>query len=93
MAKTPPSPSDSTIDKLCLKNVISAISRRNAEALKIIKSRKHGQLLLCADEPWLQRVRRQAERHGLSLADYIRQTLVRQLLVDEGEDAAIKKSK
>jgi hypothetical protein len=91
MAKTLPSPNDSTIDKICLKNVVSAISRRNAEALRIIKSRRHGQLLICAEQNWLERVRRQAERHGQSLADYIRETLVRQLLADEGEEQPKKK--
>ena len=88
MAKPPPSPNDSTIDKICLKNVVAAISQRNVEALKIIKSRRHGQLLICAEQNWLERVRRQAERHGLSLADYIRQALVRQLIADEGEDTS-----
>jgi hypothetical protein len=93
MTRTQTSPNDSTIDKICLKNVVSAISRRNADALKIIKSRRHGQLLICAEQNWLERVRRQAERQSVSLADYIRQTLVRQLLADEGEDGAKKKSK
>jgi hypothetical protein len=93
MAKALLSPNDSTIDKICLKNVVAAISRRNTEALKIIKSRRHGQLLICAEQNWLERVRRQAERQGVSLADYIRQTLVRQLIADEGEEAARKQAK
>lgn len=41
---------------------------------------------LRADSIWIARVRRQAERLGISLSDYIRQATTRQLERDESSE-------
>lgn len=43
---------------------------------------------LRADPAWIARVRRQAERLGISLSDYIRQATTRQLERDENTEPA-----
>lgn len=92
----PASPFDSTIDKLTLGNILSAIDERRkarqVEGHEDVGSPAaggdRGRLVLLAERTWIERVRKQAKRRGMTLSSYLGQAVSRQLALDEGEERA-----
>jgi hypothetical protein len=44
--------------------------------------------VLLAERTWIERVRKQAKRRGMTLSSYLGQAVSRQLALDEGEERA-----